>query len=291
MKILVTGGRGYVGTRLADALKKKGHSVKTLGIEKDSDFVADITDFGKISKAVKGFDAIIHLAALIGVKESREQPTRYFMTNSIGTLNMLEAARMNGIKKMVFASSLTVYGEPEHLPVDENHPLKPLSPYGYSKVVAEDFCRAYSELYGMTIVIARLANLYGPGQSGDLFMPTVLSQLKKEKITIRSLDFKLDYMYIDDVVSALTACLEYGKSDVFNFSAGRSVSGKEIIDALSKIVGRTLVVETTNPKKEKEITLDIRKAKKILDWEPKIGIEEGLRKSIGHNICENELIT
>ena len=271
MKILVTGGTGYVGKRLTNTLKKKGHTVLTLK--------TDITDFDAVNSAARGADAIIHLAAVIDTKESMENPMKYFLINAVGTLNVLEAARQNKIKKVVFASSVKVYGKPAYLPIDEKHPTSPISPYGYSKLVAEDFCRAYSDFYGLTVVIARISNLYGPGQSSNLFLPTVLSQLKKDKIVVRNLDFKLDYIYIDDVVSALIRCLSYGKSDVFNFGYGRSVSGKEIMDILSKIAGRKLVVETTNLKKEKEQIIDYRKAKKMLNWEPKIGITEGLKRT------------
>lgn len=279
MKILVTGGTGYVGSRLTNFLKKEGHDVSTLGKVSDADVNVDITNFDKVSKAVRNFDAVCHLAGKIGAKDSFETPMEYFLVNSVGTLNVLEAARLADIKKIVFTSSLAVYGTPQYLPIDEKHPTNPKSPYGYSKLVAEELCRNYSELYGITITIARISYLYGPGQK-NLLIPIIVSQLKEDKIVLKNLDFKLDYIFIDDVISALSKCLERDKSDVFNIGYGKSTSGKEIIDAFSKILGKKLNVEVTDPKKEDEQVMNIGKAKSALDWEPKISMEDGLRKII-----------
>ncbi len=278
MRILVTGGTGYIGLRLVDSLKEK-HDVLTLGIERGVDIKADVTDFKAVRKSVKDFDVVCHLAAMIGTRESIERPMDFFSVNSIGTLNVLEAARQNDVKKVVLSSSVIVYGEPEHLPITEEHTTRPNSPYGYSKLVAEEFCRSYSDSYGINTVIARIGYLYGPGQS-NLFFPTLMSQIKKEKIILRNLDFKLDYIFIDDVVSALAKCAAYGRSDTFNIGSGKSYSGREIIDALSRLLGRKLSVEVTNPKKEKEIVMDISRARKTLGWEPKIGMDDGLKRML-----------
>ncbi len=278
MRILVTGGTGYIGSRLTDLLKKQ-HDVSTLGIEKGVDIKADITDFDAIKNSVKGYDAVCHLAALIGTRESIERPMDFFQVNSLGTLNILEAARRNGIKKLVLSSSVIVYGEPEFLPMGETHPVRPNNPYGYSKWVAEEFCRSYSESYGINTVIARIGHLYGPGQT-NLFFPTLISQANKDRIVLRNLDFKLDYIFIDDVVAALAKCVAYGRSDTFNIGSGKSYSGGQIVDTLSKILNKKLNVEVTKPVKEGETLLDISKAKKLLGWEPKISLEEGLKKML-----------
>jgi len=278
MRILVTGGTGYIGSKLVDSLREK-HDVSTLGIERGVDIKADVTDFNAVRKSLKDFDVVCHLAALINTKESMERPMDFFSVNAIGTLNVLEAARLNDIKKVVLSSSVIVYGEPEHLPITEGHPTRPQNPYGYSKLVAEEFCRSYSESYEIGTVIARIGYLYGPKQS-NLFFPTLMSQIKKEKIILRNLDFKLDYIFIDDVVSALAKCVSYGRSETFNIASGKSYSGREIIDNLSKLLGRKLNVEVTNPKKEKETLMDISKARKMLGWEPKIGLDDGLKRML-----------
>ena len=277
MKVLVTGGTGYIGSRVTDFLKKQGDDVSTLGSKSKADIVADVTDFDEVKKAVKSFDAVCHLAGRIGAKASFENPREYFLVNSVGTLNVLEAARLAETKRVVFTSSLTVYGKANYLPIDEKHPTNPLSPYGYSKLVAEEICRNYSQMYGLNVNIVRISYVYGPGQE-NLLIPTIISQLEKEKVVLKNLDFKLDYIFVDDIASAIAKCLDIDSSDVFNIGFGKSTSGKELIDAFSRVVGKELNVQVTDPKREEEQVLNIDKAKRVLGWEPKIDIEEGIRR-------------
>ena len=277
MKIFVTGGTGYIGSRLTDSLKRRAHDVKTLGLENSADIKADVTDFGALKEGIRGFDAIYHLAAKIGVSKSFDSPKEYFAINADGTKNILEASRLNDIKQIIFTSSIVVYGKPQYLPIDENHPTSPTSPYGQSKLMAEKFCKEYSDNYGFKITILRIGYLYGPAQS-NLFFPTVISQLNNDKITVQNLDFKLDYVFIDDVVSALVKSLDMKKSNLFNIGFGKSISGRDVIDTLSEIVGRKIIVETINPRHEEEEVMDISKAKKVLKWKPEINLERGLRK-------------
>jgi nucleoside-diphosphate-sugar epimerase len=281
VRILITGGSGYLGTRLADFLRKQKHEVSTLSNDKKAKLNVDISNFAELKKAVKGFDMVFHLAALIDTKQSFERPMEYFYVNSVGTLNVLEAARVNDVKRILLTSSVKVYGKPAYLPYDEKHPTVPISPYGYSKLAAEEFCRSYGSAYSLSITIARLANIYGPNQSSNLFIPTVLSQLDKDKIMLRNLSSKRDYIYVDDVISALNTCLEKGVNDVFNFGSGKSYSVKEILDIISKLVGKKLNVEVNESSKTVEAdeeVADIRKAKSVLGWQPKVSMEEGLKR-------------
>ena len=278
MRVLVTGGSGYLGSFLIKSLGKDAVTLsRTCGMK------CDITDFRKMKDCLKDFDSVCHLAAKISVTESFENPYETFRINALGTLNVLEAALQNGIKNFVFISTSRVYGQPDYLPIDEKHPTNPLSPYGLSKLIAENICKYYSESFDMNIAILRVFNLYGPGQKTDLVIPTIVSQMNKDFINLENLDNKRDFVYVDDVVNAIQKSI--GRNDTINIGSGKSHSIGEIIETISKIIGKNIEVKLSGGKRKMEIkeeVADIKKARSILDWEPKVELEDGLKRILNN---------
>lgn len=301
MKILVTGGAGFIGSSTVDALLKEGNSVRVLdnfepyyspeqkrqnltNARKNKNFElieGDITNLETVKKAVLGVDAIIHQAAQAGVRVSVENPIKTNHVNIDGTLNLLIAARDIGVKKIVFASSSSVYGKVEYLPFDEMHPTKPVSPYGVSKLACENYCRVYSELYGLQIPILRYFTVYGPKMRPDLAINIFMHKMmKNESITLFGDGTKSrDFTYIDDIVSATILALKNGKTDVFNVGGGNYCTMSELVEKMMKITSsKSKIIKTENAKGDAEHTkAENKKAREILGWKPKAKLDDGLR--------------
>ncbi|MFH1285252.1 MAG: GDP-mannose 4,6-dehydratase [Candidatus Micrarchaeota archaeon] len=277
MKILVTGGKGYVGSRLVERLKKLGHDVKSFSQEDGE----DVRELEEVKKASKGIDAIYHLAALISISKSIKEPYEFFEVNAHGTANVLEAARINGIETVILCSTSKVYGKAQKLPIDENHPLIPASPYGASKLIAELLCRQYALHYGIKTPILRVFNVYGPEQKSDLIIPTILRQAEKgSEIALRSVQSKRDFVYVDDVIDALVLALEKRESDTYNIGTGEATSIEELVGIASKLMKKKLEIRLSGSDPLTEERADVEKAKKKLGFEAKVGIEEGLKRTI-----------
>jgi UDP-glucose 4-epimerase len=278
-RILVTGSRGFIGTHLAERLTREGADV--IGFDISSGI--DITNWEQV-KQYTDIDLIYHLAARTFIPSTSADPRQTFNINLNGTLNMLELARMNNVGKFIYASAY-VYGQPQYLPVDENHPVNPVNPYNRSKVIGEELCRAYHEEYGLNCVIMRAFNIYGEGQRGDFLIPTILRQINHEIIQLNDAEPRRDFLYIDDAVEAYISAADYKKEGfgIFNIGSGESISVDEIVNKVLSISGRDIPVNYLQQRRENEILdviADITKAKKELSWEPQIPLEKGLRKCI-----------
>ena len=171
MKALVTGSSGFIGSHIVETLVKNSYEVVAVDVVQNNSlpnkvtfYELDIRDYTELYKAIKGVDLVIHLAALINARESIENPDLYHNVNVGGTLNILKLCRDLNVKKLIFASSAAVYGEPQYLPIDEKHPLRPLNPYGATKVACEAYISAFHSLYKIPTVILRIFNVYGPKQ-------------------------------------------------------------------------------------------------------------------------------
>ena len=278
-RILVTGSGGFVGRHLVGELRKQ--RLEVMGIDIQSGI--DIRNWDQV-KNIEDIDIVYHLAAMMYVPFSWKKPYIVYEVNVLGTLNILEYCRIHDVKKIVFASSY-LYGKPKYLPIDEKQPIALINPYARSKKIAEDLCQGYSEDFGLNCIILRFFNIYGPGQKESFLIPTIIKQLKKGNIELDDPKPKRDFLYIKDAVEAYVNAGEYNDSnfEIFNIGSGVSYSVDEIVKKLIDISGREIIVNYRNKRRKNEIMnviADIKKAKEKLGWNPKIGIDDGLRTTM-----------
>jgi UDP-glucose 4-epimerase len=300
MNVLVTGGAGFIGSTLADALIAEGHSVhivdnfysgKPENIHPKATFhELDICD-ARTARLIESerFDAIFHQAAQMDVRKSVAEPSFDANVNIMGSLNILEAAQRAGTRKVVFASSGgTVYGDLVQFPAPETHPLLPTSPYGISKLTVEHYLRFYQQVYGMHYVALRYANVYGPRQNphGEAGVVAIFcSRLLAGQPTIVNGDGTQtrDYVYVDDVVAANLAALHWsGEAGAFNVGRGVETDVNEVFDVINRATG-SRATRTHGPAKVGEqlrSVIDPTLAGQVLGWKPLVGVEEGLARTV-----------
>ncbi len=279
--ILVTGAGGFIGSQLVAHLKKLGANI--LPFVDNNGKPIDMADWQKIEEfreRISGTDLIYHLAAVTSAPKSVKDPRETYRINLLGTLNILELGRLLRVKKFIFISSY-VYGQPQYLPVDEKHPIKPTNPYASSKLLGEELCRAYYQDYGLECCILRLFNVYGEGQNEGFLIPTILKQLESGRVELMDPEPRRDFLHIRDVVKAFIKAGEYkGEGfDTFNIGSGASYSVAEIVGEVVSIWGDVTVYYQNQRRKNEvmNIVADRSKAKEKLGWEPSVGIKEGLR--------------
>tara|TARA_A100001391_G_scaffold52445_1_gene32067 strand:+ start:93 stop:1004 length:912 start_codon:yes stop_codon:yes gene_type:complete len=296
MKCLVTGGAGFIGSNLVDKLISDGHEVTIVdnmstGKKENINpkaklYVKDITQMRRNSDfhMFEGIDVVFHLAALARVQPSIENPIEYHNANVNGTLNLLKASVDYGVKRFVFSSSSSVYGNVEQLPTPEEHELNPISPYALHKLIGEQYCKLFSELYDLETVCLRYFNVYGERQNTEgaycLVMGIFAGQLLRgEPMTINGDgENRRDFTYVGDVVDANVRCMDYSSElngDVFNIGNGDNRSVNQIANMLSENgdrVNRPPVIEP------KETLADNSKAREFLGWKPTNKIEDWIVK-------------
>jgi len=302
MKVLVTGGAGFIGSHLVDRLVKEGYRVKVIdnlssgrleNIKHHIDvrtielIIGDMKDPQTVLRAVEGVDVVFHFAANPEVRVSAINPEIHFNENVVATFNLLEAMRKSGVKELIFASSSSVYGEPGEIPVDENAPIRPVSVYGASKAACENLIHAYSKLYGIKAVILRYANVVGPrlrhGVMWDfinklLKNPTELEVLGDGK-QVRS------YIYIDDAMEATMIAWRKSESnyEVFNVASKDWITVDEVADVVIRAMDLNNVKKVYKPVMHgvewpgdvKKIALKIEKLK-IIGFKPKLNSREAI---------------
>ena len=272
--VAVTGSSGFVGSYILRKLSEL--NVRVIGLDiRDG---VDLTDWTQI-RGLPRFDTMIHLAAKIFVPAAYENPREFYHTNIGSTINALEICRTHEAK-MVFASSY-VYGQPKYLPIDEEHPVSVFNPYCRSKVVCESLCEGYHRDFGIRVVILRAFNLYGPGQDKRTVIPSIIDQAETGRILLKDPQPRRDFVYIDDMVDAYVKAVQYEETpfETFNIAGGRSYSVKQIAETIARRVGDDIKVEFTGERRKNEVmdtVADTTKAKKLLEWQPKTGIEEGI---------------
>ena len=298
MKILVTGGAGFIASQVADAFILAGHEVFILdnlstGFEKNinpkakfikSDISSpSIIDVFKTEK----FDVVNHHAAQIDVRKSVNDPIFDAHTNILGTINLLQACIITGVKKFMFASTGgAVYGEQEYFPADEKHPTSPVSPYGITKLTIEKYLFFYKNEYGLNHTILRYANVYGPRQNpfGEAGVVAIFTNklLKNENPVING-DGKQtrDYVFVEDVVKANVVTLEDKTSEIYNVGTGYETSVNELFTKLNKIAGNKSEEKHGPAPKGEQLRSVISSAKLYnrFNWKPSIKMEEGLLKT------------
>ena len=307
MRILVTGGAGFIGSHLVERLLAGGHSVaivddfndyydpkiKRANISTVAKDIAvhdlDLRDGGKVASLFKKekFEAIFHLAARAGVRPSIQQPQLYYDTNVAGTLHLLEGARTSGVERFIFASSSSVYGAAKKVPFsEEEHLTQTLSPYAATKIGGEFLCSTYSHLYKLRIVVLRYFTVYGARQRPDLAIHQFTRKIQAGETIDQFGDgtTRRDYTYIDDILQGTMAALKYDGPifDVFNLGESETIQLKDLISAIEKVLGKKAQVNRL-PEQPGDMPLtcaDISKARKLLGYNPKTKFEDGLPKFV-----------
>ena len=280
MKILITGHSGFIGSYLQKKLEKTEHELILADIANGT----NICDWQQV-KQYEGMDVIVHLANLSFVPASYEQPKRFYETNYLSTLNMLELCRLNNAK-MVFFSSY-IYGHPQYQPIDENHPTQAFNPYAQTKVICESLCEGYNRDFKVPITIFRPFNIYGTGQNPDFLIPSIIQQAKTGKIVIKDDRPKRDYIHVEDIVDAIITAIETENTDKsikkYNLGSGLSYSVKEIVDMVRGLFDTEIEYICTHeirPNDVMDTIADISKIRTELNWKPSVSILEGLTKMV-----------
>ena len=311
MKILVTGADGFIGSHVVETLVKGGHDVRAFvlynsfnswGWLDESDkairdsidvFAGDIRDPHGVDKAVEKQEVILNLAALIAIPYSYHSPDTYIDTNIKGTLNILQAARRHGVKRVVQTSTSEVYGTAQYIPIDEAHPLHPQSPYAATKVGADQLALSFHASFDVPVGILRPFNTYGPRQSARAVIPTIISQLaNKSKVKLGSLSPTRDFSFVQDTANGFLAAAQSDAivGQTINLGSGFEISIKETAETIAKLMNTKLElvddeqrVRPENSEVER-LHASIEKAKTLLGWQPELkglaGFETGLKKTI-----------
>ena len=306
-KIIITGGAGFIGSHIAERCVSEGHEVVIIDNmddyyspalkKKNIDYVSkfgtvifirgDITNLEFLRGVIDDdVDYVFHEAAQAGVRISVENPFKPNNINVVGTLNVLQASIDSNVKRVINASSSSVYGKVEHLPFDEKHPTQPVSPYGVSKLAAEHYCRVFYEVYGLPTVSLRYFTVYGPRMRPDLAISIFTGKmLKNEPITIFGDGGQTrDFTYIEDIAAMNMRLLDTNRADgkVMNIGSGNRISVNDLVEYLKGLIGSSSVVNYTDVQKgDATHTLaDVGVAKELIGYEPSVGIGEGLERFV-----------
>jgi UDP-glucose 4-epimerase len=300
VKVLVTGGCGFIGSHIVDELIKQGHKVividnlstgkKEFLNTKATLYQRDITQSIEEVFLKEKPEIIIHTAAQVMLRKSIEDPVFDAKTNIIGTINVLEAARKSGVKKIVYTSTGGArYGEPKYLPADESHPIIPLAPYGISKHTAEHYVEAYSKIYGFDYLILCFGNVYGPRDDplfGRVIAVFATKMIHGEAPTIFGDGGQTrDFVYVKDLAGFIVNSIEKKTAHkLFNLANGKQVSVSEIFSGLKKISGFSGEAKHIDAVKGevRDIVLDTSLAQKELGWRVKTTLEEGLKETYNY---------
>jgi len=291
MKILVTGGSGFIGSHVVDKLVDKGVNVRVYdglmpNYRDDIEFYqGSILDITSLSFALNGIDAVMHLAAVANVKDVFERPHYSEEINVRGTINVLEAARKSNIQRVLFGSTIWVYSEAKEDMVDETTALNaPAHLYTATKLAGEYYCQAYSKLYGLDITILRYGIPYGPRARDEAVIPIfVRKALNGESLTVAGDGSQYrKFIYVEDLAEGNVAALQLiAKNKTYNLEGEQKISIKQIAETIQKIIGNVKIEYTPpRPGDFSGIEVSNQLAKKELGWKPKVAFEEGLRRYI-----------
>jgi dTDP-glucose 4,6-dehydratase len=313
MKVLVTGADGFIGSHLTEALVARGHDVRAFVFynsfdswgwldqtpkavkEKLDVFAGDIRDPHGVRTAMKGCDAVLHLAALIAIPFSYHSPDTYVDTNVKGTLNVVQAARDLEISRVIHTSTSEVYGTARFVPITEEHPLSGQSPYSASKIGADQIAYSFHAAFGTPVVIARPFNTFGPRQSTRAVIPSIITQLAsgKRQIKLGALTPTRDFNFVSDTVAGFIAALESkaGVGEVVNFGSNFEISIGDTANLIAEEMGVPLEIETEavrlRPAKSEveRLWAANAKAKELFGWSPLYGGRDGFRRALGETIA------
>ena len=306
--VLVTGADGFIGSHLTEALVRQGYKVRAFVLYNSfaswgwldhcsSDvkaqfevFMGDIRDPYGVKEAMKGCDAVLHLAALIAIPFSYHSPDTYVDTNVKGTLNVLQAARELGVKKVIHTSTSEVYGTARFVPITEQHPLQGQSPYSATKIAADQLAYSFYTSFGLPVVIARPFNTYGPRQSARAVIPTIITQIAngQRKIKLGAVSPTRDFNYVQDTVAGFVAALNsaQGLGEVFNFGSNFEISIGDTAELIAEAMCVEIEIVTDEirfrPEKSEveRLWADNAKASQILGWQPRYVGRDGFKRGL-----------
>jgi len=303
-KVLVTGAEGFIGSHLVERLLRAGAKVKCFALYNFTNswgwidtfskknlgrieiVSGDIRDYASVYDAMKGVDIVFHLAALIGIPFSYKVQEAYVDTNIKGTLNILQAAKKLKTSKIIHTSTSEVYGTAQSIPIDENHPINPQSPYAATKASADYIALSFHKSFNLPVTVLRPFNTFGPRQSARAVIPTIITQVLSKQSNIRLGNIKTtrDFNYVADTVEAFLkiADTDNTEGDVYNVGSGREASMKELIDIISKVSGKKIkIVQESSRKRPAKsevmrLVCDYQKINHSSGWQPKVSLEEGI---------------
>lgn len=312
MRVLVTGADGFIGSHLTEALVRAGHDVKAFALYnsfgtwgwldrcapdvrgKFQVFTGDVRDPFGVRESMRGCDAVLHLAALIGIPYSYHSPSSYVETNISGTLNVVQAARDLGLQRVIHTSTSEVYGSARFVPITEEHPLQGQSPYSASKIGADHIALSYYLSFGTPVTVIRPFNTYGPRQSARAVIPTIISQIASgmRSIKLGALSPTRDFNFVSDTVAGFIAALECDASIGHSINLG---SNFEIsVENTAKLIAEIMAADVTWVSDEQRLRpanseverlwADNSKAFSLMGWRPQYGGLQGLRKGLGETI-------
>ena len=306
-KVLVTGAGGFIGSHLAELMARSGADVRAFvrytsrgdhgwleDVAPDAAreievFRGDLANPEAVRSAMEGCEVVFHLGALIPIPYSYLHPREFVTANVEATLNVLEAARREEPARIVLTSTSEVYGTAQRVPIDEEHPLHPQSPYAASKVGADQLALSYQRSFGTPVVVARPFNTYGPRQSARAVIPTIVTQaLTRDVVELGATAPTRDFLYAEDTAAGMAACAgaEGVEGEVINLGTGTEVSIGELAERVLRQLGRDVSVSVDESRlrpKDSEVerlVADTSKAKRLLGWEPTVDLDEGLRRTI-----------
>ena len=307
-KVLITGADGFIGSHLVEALVRLGHKVRAFvlynsfnswgWLDKCADdvkgsfevFSGDIRDPHGVNEAMKGCDAVLHLAALIAIPYSYHSPDTYVDTNIKGTLNVLQAARDLGVKRVIHTSTSEVYGTAQFVPITELHPLQGQSPYSATKIAADQLAYSFFASFNLPVTIVRPFNTYGPRQSARAVIPTIISQIAngQRQIKLGATSPTRDFNYVKDTVDGFIAALDssQGLGEVFNIGSNFEISVGDTVKLIAEVMNVNIQVLSDEVRirpinsEVERLWADNSKALKVFDWKPAYAGREGFKKGL-----------
>ena len=312
MKTLITGADGFIGSHLTEALVRQGHDVRAFVLYNSFNswgwldhcaqdvqgkfevFSGDVRDPNGVRTAMKGCDAVLHLAALIAIPYSYHSPDTYIDTNIKGTLNIVQAARDLSVAKVVHTSTSEVYGTARFVPITEDHPLQGQSPYSASKIGADQIAMSFFTSFGTPVTLLRPFNTYGPRQSARAVIPTIITQIAngKRQIKLGAVHPTRDFSYVADTVAGFIAALNsaQGGGEVVNLGSNFEISIGDTARLIAETMGTEIDIVTDQARLRPEnseverLWADNTKAKQLFGWQPAYGGRDGFKRGLAETV-------
>ena len=306
--ILITGSDGFVGSHLVERLLEENCSIRAFvfynssnkwgwldSLEKEqlnkiNVIAGDIRDYNMVNKTVKGVDIVCHLAALIGIPYSYIAPESYIDTNVKGTLNIIQAAKINNVKKVIITSTSETYGSALYVPIDEKHPYQPQSPYSASKIAADAIALSYYNSFNTPVSIIRPFNIYGPRHSARAVIPTIITQIlqKTDKIELGNLTSTRDFTYVKDTCEAYVKSIKTDniEGEIINIGNSKEISIKDLAEKIKDLMHSNAEIKSRTERKRikssevNRLNADNSKALRLINWKPKYSLDDGLKLTI-----------